>query len=176
MPLLKNNVFVADDYISVSDDEPLPVGGKFIVSFARLQRDWDEIACDPAVIGVRVANTEHAEGAMDYLSKVDLIVLSFPAFSDGRSYSLARALRLDGYRGELRAEGNILPDQLQLMRQVGFDSFVVSDRFPLQVWQAAGQQMSLAYQRGLFRKANETEVWSSRHHGFEPWEEQPHAG
>jgi uncharacterized protein (DUF934 family) len=176
MPLLKNDAFVADDYVSVGDDEALPESGKFIVSLTRLERDWDSIAGDPAVVGVRVSNTEHAEKVMDYLSKVDLIVLTFPAFSDGRSYSLARALRLDGYRGELRADGNILPDQLQLMRQVGFDSFVVGDRFPLEVWQAAAKQMSLAYQRGLFRRAEETEVWSSRHKGFEPWEEQPHAG
>ena len=48
--------------------------------------------------------------------------------------------------------------------------------FTLDAWQKASRQMSLAYQRGLFRKAGEREVWSERHQGFEPWEEQPHAG
>ena len=176
MPLLKNNTFVPDDYVTVADDSALPEDGRLLLSFARLQRDWDAVAKNPAMIGVRLANTDKVEALQPYLSKVALVVLSFPAFNDGRSYSIARGLRLDGYRGELRAEGNVLPDQLQLMRQVGFDSFVVTDRFPLEQWQAASHQMSLAYQRGLFRAAQETEVWSSRHQGFAAWEEQPHAG
>ena len=121
-------------------------------------------------------NSDKGEQLQPYVGHLSLIVLAFPAFTDGRSYSIARALRLNGYRGELRAEGNVLPDQLQFMKQVGFDSFVVTDRFPLQDWQVASHQMSLAYQRGLFRAAQETEVWSDRHQGFAAWEEQPHAG
>ena len=176
MPLLKNNAFVADQFVTLADDEPLPDGGKVIVSFARLAQEWDTLAKFTGVLGVRLLNTDKVESLAPYISQIALLVLNFPAFGDGRSYSLARGLRLDGYRGELRAEGNILPDQLQYMRQVGFDSFAVSDRFPLQTWQAAGHQMSLAYQRGLFRQAQETEVWSTRQQGFAPWEEQPHAG
>ncbi len=176
MPLLKNNAFVADDYASVDDEAVLPEGGKILLSFARLQKDWDAIANHPAMFGARLANTDKIEDLQPFLSKVALVVLNFPGFNDGRSYSLARQLRLDGYRGELRAEGNVLPDQLQFLRQVGFDSFLVTDRFPLDVWQAHAHSMSLAYQRGLYRQARETEVWSSRHQDFEAWEEQPHAG
>jgi uncharacterized protein (DUF934 family) len=176
MPLLKNNAFVNDEWITVEGDDALPEGGKITVSFARLTVDWDALVKFTGVLGVKLANTDKVEALSPYLSKLGIIILSFPAFTDGRAYSLARGLRLDGYRGELRAEGNLLPDQLQYMRQVGFDSFQVSDRFPLQSWQAASHQMSLAYQRGLFRQANETEVWSQRHQGFAAWEEQPHAG
>jgi uncharacterized protein (DUF934 family) len=176
MPLLKNNAFVNDDWIAIGEDDALAEGGKIIVTLARLIRDWDTLAKFPGVLGVKLSNTDKVEALSPYLSKLGIIILSFPAFTDGRAYSLARGLRLDGYRGELRAEGNLLPDQLQYMRQVGFDSFIVSDRFPLQSWQAASHQMSLAYQRGLFRQANETEVWSQRHQGFAAWEEQPHAG
>jgi uncharacterized protein (DUF934 family) len=176
MPLLKNNAFVQDDWITLADDAELPAGGRIIVSLPRLIKDWDQLAKFTGELGVRLANTDKVEALSPYISQLVLIVLVFPAFSDGRSYSLARGLRLDGYRGELRAEGNILPDQYQYMRQVGFDSFSVSDRFPLQSWQAASHQMSLAYQRGLYRAANEGEVWSERHKGFAPWEEQPHAG
>lgn len=176
MPLLKNNAFIADEWTSLADDSALPEGGKIIVTFVRLAKDWDMLAKFPGVLGVKLANTDKVEALAPYLSQLAIIVLAFPAFTDGRAYSLARGLRLDGYRGELRAEGNLLPDQLQYMRQVGFDSFEVNDRFPLQSWQAASNHMSLAYQRGLFRQANEQEVWSQRHQGFAPWEEQPHAG
>jgi len=176
MPLLKNNAFVQDDWTTLDDEATLPDGGKIVVSFTRLVRDWDTLAKFPGVLGVKLANTDKPESLAPYLSQIAIIVLAFPAFTDGRAYSIARGFRLDGYRGELRAEGNLLPDQLQYMRQVGFDSFTVSDRFPLQSWQAASHQMSLAYQRGLYRVAGEGEVWSQRHQGFAPWEEQPHAG
>ena len=77
---------------------------------------------------------------------------------------------------QLRAAGNVLPDQLQFMRQVGFDSFEVSERFDASLWLKASRQMSLSYQRGFGRPAGETEVWSERHREAEPWLEQPHAG
>ena len=72
--------------------------------------------------------------------------------------------------------GNVLPDQLQFMLQVGFDAFEIGDRFPLETWQKASRQMSLAYQRGLFRRGSEAEIWTERHTDAEPWLEQPHAG
>jgi uncharacterized protein (DUF934 family) len=111
-----------------------------------------------------------------FLPRLALIVLPFPAFTDGRAYSLARQIRETGFVGELRASGNVLPDQLQFMRQVGFDAFEVPDRFTPEVWLRSARQMSLAYQRGLYRPAGESEVWSERHRDAEPWLEQPYAG
>ncbi len=176
MPLLKNKMFVTDTWTSLPDDAALPDNGDIVVSLPRLMADWDALARYTGLLGLRLTNTDKVEALAPFISQLALVILPFPAFVDGRSYSLARQLRLDGYRGELRAEGNILPDQLQYMLQVGFDSFQVTERFALQDWQAAGHQMSLAYQRGLLRPSNETDVWSTRHRGFAPWEEQPHAG
>jgi uncharacterized protein (DUF934 family) len=176
MPLLKDNNFIDDPWVHVSTEQDVPDSGRIVVSFEQLTKDWDSLAKFPGVLGTRLTNTTRVQELQPYLSQLALIILPYPAFSDGRAYSLARQLRLDGYCGELRASGNILPDQLQFMRQVGIDSYEVTDRFPLDVWQKASRQMSLAYQRGLFRRANEREVWSERHQGFAPWEEQPHAG
>lgn len=176
MPLLKNNAFVIDEWMKLANEDALADGGKIIVSFQRLVAEWDQMAKFTGLLGVALLNTDKVEALGPYLSQLSLVVLTFPAFTDGRAYSQAKDLRLDGYRGELRAEGNLLPDQFQYMHQVGFDSYLVSDRFPLQTWQAASNQMSLAYQRGLFLTAGEKEVWSLRHQGFAPWEEQPHAG
>jgi uncharacterized protein (DUF934 family) len=176
MPLLKNNAFVTDDWVHLDDETAVAGQSRVTFSIARLVRDWDQLASFPGLIGVRLGNTNREHDLTPYMQHLALIILPFPAFADGRAYSLARQLRLDGYQSELRATGNILPDQLQFMLQVGFDSFDVTDRYPLEAWQRAGRQMSLAYQRGLFRKAGEREVWSERHQGFSPWEEQPHAG
>jgi uncharacterized protein (DUF934 family) len=176
MPLFRNNAFVADAWSPLAEEQVPAEGARVIVSFDRLQRDWDLLAKHTGLLGVAVPNTARAEALTPYLSRLALIVLDFPTFTDGRAYSLARQLRLSGYRGELRATGNLLPDQLQFMLQVGIESFEVTDRFALETWQKAARMMGLTYQRGLTRAGNESEVWSQRHQGFAAWEEQPHAG
>ncbi len=163
MPLLKNNAFHEDVWLKLEAETELPSSGNIIVSFDRLTKDWDVLARFPGLVGVSLPNSVASSEIAPYSAHLALVELAFPAFADGRSYSLARQLRLDGYRGEIRASGNILPDQIQYMVQVGIDSFVVDERFPLQSWQAAAKQMSLAYQRGLYRNVGETEVLTARH-------------
>ena len=58
--------------------------------------------------------------------KFPLIALNFPVFSDGRPYTVARELRQNlKYRGEIRAIGDVLRDQIFYMSQCGFDSFLI---------------------------------------------------
>ena len=60
------------------------------------------------------------------LDGIDRIDLKFPKFTDGRAYSQAYLLRRRlGFKGELRATGDVLVDQLQLMQRSGFDSAVL---------------------------------------------------
>lgn len=72
---------------------------------------------------VRLEAGDDARALLPHLSQLQLIEVSFPSFRDGRGYSAARILREGGYRGELRAAGNVLVDQLAFMRRCGFDSF-----------------------------------------------------
>ncbi len=63
-----------------------------------------------------------------WLGVLPLIAIDFPSFRDGRGYSQAYLLRSRlGWRGELRAVGDVLRDQLSHMRQCGFDSFAVRE-------------------------------------------------
>jgi uncharacterized protein (DUF934 family) len=176
MPLLKNNILVADGWTDVGAEGELPEAWGIIVPFARLLKEWGALSARTSRLGVRFGNTDKPEALATFLPSLSLIVLPFPAFNDGRAYSIARKLREMGFKGELRATGNVLPDQLQFMLQVGFDAFEIGDRFPLETWQKASRQMSLAYQRGLFRRGAEAEIWTERHTDAEPWLEQPHAG
>lgn len=176
MPLLKNNQLVSDAWIHAEAEGELPNAGDVTVPFARLLKEWGELSARPGKLGLRFSNTDKPEALASFLPGLSLIVLPFPAFSDGRAYSIARRLREMGYKGEIRATGNVLPDQLQFMLQVGFDAFEIGDRFSLETWQSASRQMSLAYQRGLFRRGSEAEIWTERHTDAEPWLEQPHAG
>ena len=72
---------------------------------------------------VRLDAGEDARALLPQLGQLALVEVSFPTFRDGRGYSAARVLREAGYTGELRAAGDVLVDQLPLMRRCGFDSF-----------------------------------------------------
>jgi uncharacterized protein (DUF934 family) len=75
-------------------------------------------------VGVWLATDELAESLEGALEGLALVAIHFPVFSDGRGYSNARILRERlGWRGELRAIGDVLRDQLFAMRRCGFDSF-----------------------------------------------------
>ncbi len=78
---------------------------------------------------VRLEPADDARSLLPHLERLALVEVAFPAFRDGRGYSSARILREAGYAGELRAEGDVLVDQLPLMRRCGFDSF--APRVPL---------------------------------------------
>ena len=82
--------------------------------------EWQARPEWPAVL---LANTDPVEDLAPHLGRLRLIVLDFPKFSDGRAYSQARLLRRMGYRGELRATGGVLQDQVAFMLRCGFDSF-----------------------------------------------------
>lgn len=64
---------------------------------------------------------------LPWLPKLQLVVIEFLSFRDGRGMSLARLLRRAGYNGELRAAGEVARDRLGYMERCGFDAFVIPD-------------------------------------------------
>lgn len=75
-------------------------------------------------IGVWLAPDEQAVSIRDDLDRFGVVAVDFPKFSDGRGYSTAFNLRRRlGYKGELRAIGDVLRDQLWPLSRVGFDAF-----------------------------------------------------
>ncbi|MFV3368992.1 DUF934 domain-containing protein [Pseudomonas sp. NY15435] len=78
--------------------------------------------------GVWLAPEDDPEDLIWRLKEPALIAIDFPSFRDGRGYSLAYLLRSRlGWRGELRAVGDVLRDQLAHLRQCGFDAFAVRE-------------------------------------------------
>ena len=59
------------------------------------------------------------------LDGIEQILLNFPKFSDGRAFSQAYVLRRRGFAGDIRAQGDVLIDQLQQMQRSGFSSAVL---------------------------------------------------
>jgi uncharacterized protein (DUF934 family) len=72
---------------------------------------------------VRLEPDDDAHALIPFLDRLTLIEVAFPKYRDGRGYSSARILREAGYTGELRAQGDVLVDQIAFMRRCGFDSF-----------------------------------------------------
>jgi uncharacterized protein (DUF934 family) len=72
---------------------------------------------------VRLEPDDDARALIPFLDRLALIEVAFPKFRDGRGYSSARILREAGYTGELRAQGDVLVDQIAFMKRCGFDSF-----------------------------------------------------
>lgn len=153
MLLLKGGEIQSDSFRFLDDNEPLPedVTIPVIVSWERLRADGDALSSGKRPVGVTFPVTEDPDKLSPYLDQLDLIALDFPAFTDGRAYSLARIIRTQlDFAGELRATGDVLPDQLAFMRQVGFDGFEIrSDRQSLDTWQKAATSISLTYQPGF---------------------------
>jgi len=78
----------------------------------------------PEFPALTLANTDEVRDLGTRLEGVNLVILNFPKFTDGRAYSQARLLRERlGYGGELRATGAVLQDQLPFLLRCGFDSF-----------------------------------------------------
>jgi uncharacterized protein (DUF934 family) len=83
----------------------------------------DAFLTQPNASAVRVEAGEDARLLIPHLDRLQLVEVDFPRFRDGRGYSSARILREAGYKGELRAAGDVLVDQMLFMRRCGFDSF-----------------------------------------------------
>ena len=149
MPLIRNGEIVANTWRVLEEGEDIPAEGDVIVSLERLKNSTEQIAARAGGTGVVIENSVEPAELEVHLAHLDLIALEFPAFTDGRAYSQARRLRTQyGFTGELRARGNVLADQAGFLKQVGFDSFEVTDGQSLEIWNASARSMTLTYQRG----------------------------
>lgn len=170
MNIIKNRTVVDDAWqvLRLSDsDTPDSVEvppGKVVVPLKVWQAQRDTLQ-QRANVGVWLASDERAEVLQDDVKKIPLIAVDFPKFGDGRGYSIARHLRVRlGYRGELRAIGDVLRDQLFYMQRVGFDAFAVrADKDVHDALKGLGD-FSLNYQASadsslpLFRRVQRGEV------------------
>jgi uncharacterized protein (DUF934 family) len=126
MPLVKQGKISPDAFVHIADDAELPGDGAVLVSAARFLADPEALLRRPGNLGVIWSNNRDVDDLVPYLDRLAAVALVFPSFRDGRAYSQARLLRERfGYRGELRATGQVLRDQFVFMLRAGFDAFEV---------------------------------------------------
>lgn len=167
-PIWRNGAFEPDEWVRLLPGADLPSGGApLLVPLAVFLAGPDRFLGYNGPLGVEVSAGEEVEALESYLPRIALVALVFPKFSDGRNYSTARLLRERfRYRGELRATGDVLADQIPLMRRCGILSFEVGHG-PTRAALVAGR---LAEVRHFYQPIpNGTEVPA----GARPWLRQP---
>jgi uncharacterized protein (DUF934 family) len=128
MPLLKNGEVVDDVWAFVEDGHELSPGGCITVSLGRFLSEHDQLLHRNRSIGVRLNVGDDPGLLAPFLDQIHLVELQFPKYTDGRAFSQAQLLRRRyGYKGEVRAIGQVLRDQLRLMIRAGFDAMQVED-------------------------------------------------
>ncbi|MBT3372108.1 MAG: DUF934 domain-containing protein [Rhodospirillaceae bacterium] len=157
MPLIKHGRLVedrwheTDDFAEVQTLAPL---GPVIVSLDVWRQHKDAILAFDGPIGLRLAPGQTPDLAAADLHRFEVIALEFATFTDGRAYSQARLLRQrHGYKGELRAVGEVLRDQLTFMLRCGFDSFSLATAQQAQALLEAVEEFAHWYQPALDGRA-----------------------
>ena len=121
--------------------------------------DWDrytpldDLPANDTACCVDVPSDADPAGLANRLSEIDMVRVDFPSSADGRGFTIARRLRLMGYKGRLRAKGHVLADQYAMARRAGFDEVEIEDalaaRQPQDQWLARADWKAHNYQARL---------------------------
>jgi uncharacterized protein (DUF934 family) len=154
MALWNREGFVDDLWTKVADGEGLPSAGAIVVTAARWRAEHEALKVRADPVGVAISPGKEAIDHLYEATDRPLIALDFPKFADGRAFSLAQLLRQRfEYKGELRAIGDVLLDELALMLRCGFDSFEIVNEPTLHALKRGWKPpVSLYYQPSFVRE------------------------
>lgn len=162
--LIKNRQIVDDQWLLIKEISQLEdllaySGQNLIVPLAFWREERNRIKQRSGKTAVWLNSNELPQSLGEDLHNLEVIALNFPIFSDGRSYTSARELRSNlGYKGEIRAVGDVLRDQLFYMSRCGFDAFLMREDQDLEKALSAfddftdGYQVSVDKPIPLFRR------------------------
>jgi Uncharacterized protein conserved in bacteria len=147
MQLVKDSKITGDVFARVADDAEIPAEGAVLITAARFLENADALSRRNSPTGVIWPNNRDVDDLVPYLDRLAVVALVFPTFRDGRAYSQARLLRERyGYRGELRATGQVLRDQFVFMLRAGFSAFEVKKDKDAEAFTATAKRYSVFYQ------------------------------
>ncbi|WP_415898992.1 DUF934 domain-containing protein [Neptuniibacter sp. QD48_11] len=126
MPLLINREVVADNWTLINE-ESLDQTGDIIVPLALYLENQDALTNREGQVAVKVNGDDDIDFLVENLDKFPLVAIDFPAFRDGRGFSIARLLVRAEYKGEIRATGDIGQDRFAYLERCGFTAIEVAD-------------------------------------------------
>lgn len=156
--LINQNSTLENNWQIVVDQASELPQGNILVEASYWLENQSQLSKRPNV-GIYLNGDADLESLKDVLDSFEVIAVNFPAFADGRGYSLARLLKERyHYKGEVRAIGDVLIDQLYFMKRCGFDTYLLKDGLEaekaLQYFSTFSDPYQLAYdvQTPLFRR------------------------
>jgi uncharacterized protein (DUF934 family) len=162
--LIKERRIASDNWqlIKLVSGDALPeilAQGDIIAPLALWQRDRAQLLARKDKLGIWLDSHEDPATIAADLNHFALVAVNFPKFGDGRGYSTARLLRERyGWKGELRAIGEVVRDHLFFMAACGFDAFLLrADQDPQEALTgfsdfSESYQTSVAQPQPLFRR------------------------
>lgn len=148
MPIIKDGAVVSDSWIELDEEADVPSSADIIIPLEVALEKAERLSNHSGKIGIAIPNDIAIEDHKDLIATADLVVLTLPAFTDGRAYSQARILREDlGFENELRVKGDVLVDQAAYLLRCGFDSFDFEGDFDAESWEKSVNIMTTGYQR-----------------------------
>jgi len=139
-----------DAWVRLADDEAPVAGAHVIVPFARFKTEHNALLAKAAAVGVAIGGADAVEDLAPWVAQLQLVLLQFGVFKDGRLFTSARLLRERfGFRGDLRATGDFLPDQAIFLLRSGVTSLEVAETFSVETLARVVRAYSVRYQRAL---------------------------
>ncbi len=133
-------------FTGLEDSDTLP-SGDIYVPLEEWLTSRESLLARNGRLGVSLKNTDDVSLLIPDLERLDLVVLEFPKMADGRAFTQARLLRERfGFKGEIRATGDVLHDQLFYMQRCGFDAFEIRDGQDVDGSLKAFTEMTVTYQ------------------------------
>lgn len=153
--LFEGGRVVSDSWFAVADQAELDALAPevdVIVPVALWHANQEALNARPGSVGLAVRPDDDVYELRGKVARFELIAIQFPAFTDGRGFSSARLLRERlGFVGELRAVGDILPDQIFYLLRCGFNAFAPREAAHVQDILRAYTTFHEAYQRSVER-------------------------
>jgi uncharacterized protein (DUF934 family) len=145
--LLKDNQVIDNTWQMLEADQETLPSGDILVPLSMWQNKQSVLEKHSGAVGLWIDGNEEVEDLADLIATVPLIAINFRKFVDGRGFSVARLLR-DRYnfKGELRAVGQIIRDQLFLLKRCGFNAFEFDSEIDLDNAAKSLADFSDAYQ------------------------------
>ncbi len=149
-PLIDRSELIEDIWVSVHDHQSIDDRPNAVVGLNRLMQHRDRLVKSPLQLGVILEPTDAVEELVPFLDQLGIIVLQFGVFSDGRAFSQARLLRdRHAYRGNIRAVGDVICDQLSYMQRSGFNQFQLTEGEDIDLSFRILGKFSISYQSEL---------------------------
>ena len=131
---------------------PVPPAGDILVPLALWRAERNALLARSGQIGVWLDSHEDPALIVGDLRHFAVVAVNFPKFLDGRGYSTAQLLRQRyGWKGELRAIGDVFRDQLFFLASCGFSTYALREGEDPQEALAAFGDFSEIYQSTVER-------------------------